>query len=92
MVDDIPVYELVSKTHTGKSELHNSMQKLARNAWIIVREQDKVLFSQEKGPWALIRPLEADRIIGDMLSRWVHLSDDKDFRLRLLNNVTENYD
>ncbi len=87
------VLELIGKTLAGKNKVRNAMLKIAENSWAIVETRDKVQFSQEKGPWVKIRPIEADRVTADLLSRWVHLTDDKDLKLvQSKCNFTENYD
>lgn len=68
---------LVGKTLKGKNRLRESNT----NTWRIVRISDKVGFSQEPGPWFLVRPCIKDSNESQWLSRWVHSSNDKDFTI-----------
>ena len=48
--------------------------------WIVLEERDMVGFSDRQGPWLLVQP---DNNTKDQ-SRWVHLTDDKDFEVRVV--------
>ena len=68
---------LVGKSLKGK----NRIREAKTNRWVIVRISDKVGFSQEPGPWLLVRP-EHERLNEEeshWLSRWINEKNDKDF-------------
>jgi hypothetical protein len=52
------------------------------NHWIIIEKRDYVAFSDRSGPWVLVRP---DNNQHDK-SRWVHLFDDWDFKVEVINS------
>ena len=45
--------------------------------WVIGRMTDKVEFSQESGPWWLVRPITGSQI----QDRWIRNTVDKDFEV-----------
>lgn len=52
----------------GKNRIHEQGED-----WEIVREQERVPFSMETGPWLLLSS-------GNNL-RWIHKTNDKDFEI-----------
>lgn len=64
---------LKGKTQKGK----NRIRELGAE-WILLREEDSVLFNTERGPWFLIRP--ANRIDDDK-DRWINSKHDIDFEI-----------
>ena len=66
---------LIPKTHKAK----NKIREAGTDQFEILREVDKVLFSDETGPWLLIAP------VGDTeakKSRWVHKTNDLNFSIK----------
>ena len=56
--------------------------------WEVLRSLDKVMFSNDKGPWMLVVPLGEKRVDEtvrdtrqDSASRWVHAFFDKNFKV-----------
>ena len=45
--------------------------------WVISKMQDKVEFSQERGPWWLIRPITGSKL----QERWIRNMVDNDFEV-----------
>ena len=63
---------LKGKTQKGK----NRVRELG-SQWTLMRSADRVMFSQEPGPWWLVKPIngfETD-------SRWIRNTKDKDFEV-----------
>ena len=57
--------------------------------WVIEKMQDKVVFSQELGPWWLIRPITGF----ETASRWIRNTVDKDFEVvEAVGTLLENGD
>ena len=73
--------KLKAKTLTGKNKIQNAKDKGSNNIWKIVKQQDKVLFSNEPGPWLRIVPINNNNVELSSLSRWIHLNNDKDFEI-----------
>lgn len=71
--------KLTAKTLKGKNKLQNAKVKGACGTWKILQQKDRVLFSDEAGPWLRIVPLTENNEEIMSLSRWVHSSNDKDF-------------
>lgn len=71
--------KLIAKTLKGKNKLQNAKVKGACDDWKVLQQKDKVLFSDEIGPWLRIVPLTENGEEIMSLSRWVHSSNDKDF-------------
>ena len=63
---------LKGKTLKGK----NRIRELGAD-WFIVRETEKVLFSQFVGPWWLVQPVDGSTV----QARWVHAVNDVDFEV-----------
>lgn len=57
--------------------------------WEVIRKADKVLFSDDKGPWLFVQPLTEDRSPASNMreariesaSRWVHEFTDHNFKV-----------
>lgn len=73
--------KLIPKTLNGKNKLQNAKVKGACGTWKILQQEDKVLFSDETGPWLRIVPLTENDEEIISLSRWVHSSNDRDFNV-----------
>ena len=57
--------------------------------WIILKIEHRVLFSQEPGPWWLIRPITGF----ETASRWIRNMVDKDFEVvEAVGTLLENGD
>lgn len=68
---------LTPKTKKGKD-------RIARDGadWAIHTIQPRVFFDERPGPWARIHPIEHDH--RHAASRWVHLTDDVDFEVSMI--------
>lgn len=64
---------LKGKTLKGKNRIREHGE-----VWFIEFEADTVQFDPRPGPWALIFPKGP---INMDASRWIHLTDDKDFEV-----------
>jgi hypothetical protein len=56
----------------GKNRVHELGAE-----WTLLQQVDRVLFSQECGPWGLIAPVNAS----SDKSRWINLRRDRDFEI-----------
>ena len=55
--------------------------------WIVFAETDTILFSPNNyGPWLYISPIGKN--FNDKSSMWIHSTNDKDFSILQLQNVT----
>ena len=63
---------LKGKTQKGK----NRVRELG-SQWTLVRSTDSVAFSQESGPWWLVKPVNGF----ERDSRWIRNTKDKDFEV-----------
>jgi hypothetical protein len=59
-------------TQKGK----NRVRELGAD-WTLIREADGVLFSTERGPWALVKPTNGS----EEKCRWINLKHDTDFEI-----------
>ena len=73
--------KLSNKTLNGKNKINTAAVKGGVGIWKVIEKQDNVLFSQEKGPWLKIVPLDSSGKELKYLMRWVHLNNDKDFEV-----------
>ena len=58
----------------GKNRVHE-----LGSEWTLLQKADRVLFSQECGPWGLIAPVTAPE-----KTRWINLRRDRDFEILAL--------
>jgi len=75
---------LLALTHKAKNRLAEVLALAPdwTGDWQLVDLRNAVLFSPEAGPWLLARPALPDSETSGRLSRWVHGTHDRDFRLR----------
>lgn len=48
--------------------------------WLVLAETEHVLFNPGPGPWIFIAP--HGKTMNDKASRWIHLNDDIDFKIK----------
>jgi len=68
--------ELKGITSKGKQRV-----KRDGSEWYVVREEDSVAFSTEHGPWLLIDVAHVPDSNISNVARWVHKTNDKDFKV-----------
>jgi hypothetical protein len=73
---------LVAKTLKGKNKLqevskHFGWDKNTPVIWKELESKEVVIFSDEKGPWLRLIPAADEDVF--KFTRWVHLTNDKDF-------------
>ena len=61
--------KLKAKTLLGKNKIQNAKDKGSNNIWKVAKQQDKVLFSNESGPWLRIVPIDNNGVEIQQLSR-----------------------
>lgn len=64
---------LKGKTQKGKNRIREIGEK-----WVVVRIDKSVLFSNQEGPWMLVRP-HGDK--NNSRARWVHPKRDENFEV-----------
>lgn len=62
-------------TLSGKSQKGKNRIKEHGTKWLVFEIRDRVLFSNQSGPWLLLISISTNHI------RWIHLFDDVDFSL-----------
>jgi len=67
------VFKLTGKTLKGKNRVREFGSE-----WNLIDTKDKVSFTQEPGPWLLLKPAKDKQGRNDG-SRWVHATHDQDF-------------
>ena len=65
--------KLIAKTKKGRERL----QRDGDTGWKVIQVENSVQFSDTIGPWWLISNGKSEA------SRWVHATNDKDFKLRI---------
>lgn len=70
---------LQGKTRKGKNRISQF-----GNIWTVMAETDRVIFSQEQGPWLFITVSSSGKDMNHASSRWIKKTDDPDFSFQTL--------
>lgn len=73
----IHTIKLTHKTGRGRNKINEAGNP---EHWIVLREQDYVVFSEREGPWLFVRP--ANNM--DNKERWVSTTNDPDFNVEII--------
>jgi hypothetical protein len=84
-MDTNTTIQLEPKTRKARNRLAELKQAMTWGAsdpgppdWQIIRQQMRVGFDSESGPWLLLRPITGPHI-AERFERWVHATQDRDF-------------
>ena len=70
--------KLTGKTGKAKNKINEAGKP---DLWVVNEIRNVIGFSDRAGPWLHIRP---DNNLSEK-SRWVHLNDDSDFKVEVVN-------
>ena len=65
------LFRLTGKTNHGKNRVREH-----GNTWDHLKTEDKVFFSDQKGPWILVQSQKRSSYV-----QWVHQDSDEDFKI-----------
>ena len=75
------ILHLKGKTSKGKNRVREH-----GTCWVITRITAKVLFSDDRGPWALVEPEASQHPNAEHAGRWINLSQDSNFSIESIDN------